>query len=358
MAESDRQCGRLRDALARFPRETLTRTPTPLEYLPTLSAQLEVNLYIKRDDLTDLALGGDKPRKLEYEIAAARARGADTLVTCGSSQSNHARLTTAAARRLGMSCALALTRDERMALQGNLLTVRLMGAEIEFVDTDDHWALEEHALALCDRLRRAGRTPHYIPVSGTTAVSCLGYVRGAIEIIDQLAHLKLSLDGVYTPFGTGGIFTAMLLTFRVFGLEAAFHAVSVNRERRFCQENLDKWWAALCELLAVHEPPGRGSHQLFDDYIGREYGDPTAAGLEAIVRFARAEGILLDPVYSGKTASGFLAQHAAGRWPAGSTILLLHSGGVPALFAYSQEIGEFLDQPPRNVCSRPGYIPK
>ena len=136
-------------ALAKYPREDLTRTPTPLEHLPHFSAQVGPEVYLKRDDLTDLALGGDKPRKLEYELAAAGEAGATVIVTCGSAQSNHARLTTAAARKLGMKCAVVLSRDEREQFQGNLLAVYLMGADVQFVDTADHWDLEKEAYALC-----------------------------------------------------------------------------------------------------------------------------------------------------------------------------------------------------------------
>ena len=334
---------RLEEALNRYPRETLTRTPTPLDYLPTVSAQTGLHVYIKRDDLTDLALGGDKPRKLEYEIAAARAQGADTLVTCGSAQSNHARLTTAAARKLGMECAVVLSVDERRAIQGNLMAVYLMGAQVTFVEVDDHWALEEHALKVCDELRAAGRTPHYIPVSGTTPTSCLGYIRGGLEVIEQLHEQNIALDAVYTPFGTGGIFTAMLLAFRENGIDCPFLGISVNRELAFCTEKLTHWWSALCTLLDVDEDthdvqPRFGSVEIYDEFIGKEYGDPTEAGLDAIIRMAQTEGILLDPVYSGKMFSGFLSHYEAGRWSNGQSILLVHSGGVPALFAYHEEI--------------------
>ncbi|MBV7331345.1 D-cysteine desulfhydrase family protein [Chloroflexi bacterium TSY] len=333
----------LEKALARYPRETLTRTPTPLDYLPHLSRQLGVNLYIKRDDLTDLALGGDKPRKLEYELAHARAQGADTIITCGSSQSNHARLTTAAARKVGMDCAVVLSHDERQSLQGNLLTVYLMGARVKLVEVDDHWALEEHALSLCERLKAEGRNPYYIPVSGTTPTSCLGYVRCGLEVLEQLQRLDVKLDAVYTPFGTGGIFTSMLMAFRQNGIQCPFVGISVNRKLAFCTENLNQWWSALADLLDVKTDARNvqneyGNIEIYDEFIGKEYGDPTEACLDAIVRMAQAEGILLDPVYSGKMFSGFLAHCEAGRWSAGQSILLVHSGGVPALFAYQQEI--------------------
>src|SRR5215469_14963595 len=175
----------LEEILERYPRISLARLPTPLQILPALSTRLGLQVLIKRDDLTDLALGGDKPRKLEYEVARAQAQGADTLVTCGSAQSNHARLTCAAARKAGMDRVVVLSRDEYQAFQGNLLTVYLMGAQVHFVETSDHWALEPAIQAVCQALRGKGKHPYTIPVSGTTAYSCLGYVRCGLEIARQ-----------------------------------------------------------------------------------------------------------------------------------------------------------------------------
>ncbi|MBT3338808.1 MAG: D-cysteine desulfhydrase family protein [Anaerolineae bacterium] len=329
-------------ALQQYPKEDLTRTPTPLQHLPHLSTDLDVNFYLKRDDLTDLALGGDKPRKLEYEIAQAKAKGADTLVTCGSAQSNHARLTTAAARRLGLDVAVVLSHDQWHAIQGNLLTVYLMGARVEMIHTEDHWDLEEHALNLVRELEAEGRKPHYIPVSGTTPHSSLGYISGALETLTQLKEQNIIPDAVYLPFGTGGIFTAMLLTFREHGIDAPFFGISVNRNLDKCDANLEKWWAALCELLDIDPARPRGEFHLYEEFIGKEYGDPTEAGLDAILKMATAEGILLDPVYSGKVFSGFLSHHAKGDWGQGKNILMLHSGGVPAIFAYAGILEEHL----------------
>ncbi len=328
----------IEDALAQYPKETLTRTPTPLDHLPHLSQQLGLNLYLKRDDLTDLTLGGDKPRKLEYEIAQARAKGADTLVTCGSSQSNMARLTIAAARKVGMHCALVLSRDQWQAFQGNLLTVYLMGAHVKIIETEDHWDLERHTLAFCDELKAQGHQPHYIPVSGTTPHSCLGYVSGALELLKQITDRDIQPDAIYTPFGTGGIFSAVLLTLREKGIECPVIGISVNRKKEQCLANFDTWWTALCDLLQRDVNRSRGPYEIYDEFIGSEYGDPTEAGLDAIMTLAETEGILLDPVYSGKMFSGFLAHHQAGRWQPGEQIVLLHSGGVPALFAYHAQL--------------------
>lgn len=332
----------IENALNKYPRESLTRTPTPLDFLPKLSEQLGINFHLKRDDLTDLTLGGDKPRKLEYEIAQGRAAGADTLVTCGSMQSNHARLTTAAARKLGMDSVVVLSRDMWDMIQGNLLTVYLMGARVEVIDDVDHWDLEASALAICETLRAEGKSPHYIPVSGTTPHSCLGYVRGTLETLSQLPQHGHELDAIYVPFGTGGIFTATLLTLRERGLTCPLIGISVNRTRATCYENLDHWWQVLCNLLERDPTQDRGEHEIYDEFIGLEYGDPTEAALDAVLTMGSTEGILLDPVYSGKVFSGLLAHVEAGRWDAEETILMLHSGGTPALFAYHEVIENHL----------------
>ncbi len=334
----------IEDALNSYPRVSLTRLPTPLHPLPHLSDRLGLNLSIKRDDLTDLVFGGDKPRKLEYEVAQALAHGADTLVTCGSSQSNHARLTTAAARRVGMQCAVVLSRDRYQAFQGNLLTVYLMGAQVHLVESSDHWHLEQQALDLCETLRAQGRTPYYIPVSGTTPQSCLGYVGCGLEIASQVADQGLHLDAIYAPFGTGGIFTGLLLALRAKGITCPLIGISVNRKREQCHESMERWWAELCRLLERDPHLPRMPFEIDDEFIGREYGDPTEACLDAIELMAQTEGILLDPVYSGKMMSGFLAHHAAGRWPSDSQIVLLHSGGTPALFAYHAEMKAHLSK--------------
>ena len=325
-------------ALARYPRETLTRTPTPLDRLPHAGAQLGLDLYLKRDDLTDLALGGDKPRKLEYEVAKARALGATVLVTCGSAQSNHARLTTAAARRVGLGAVVVLSRDDRRVFQGNLLTVYLMGADVRFADTADHWDLERQALSVCDALRASGETPYLIPVSGSTPLSCLGYVRAGLELADQMAGAGLRPAAVYTPFGTGGIFAGVLSALRARGIGCPVVGISVNRAVEVCRESLDTWWAAIGELLGLDPARPQGQIEIHDRFVGRGYGDATEGCLDAILLLAETEGILLDPVYSGKVFAGLCAHQREGRWPPDQPVVMLHSGGAPALFAYHEEI--------------------
>ncbi|HKA10916.1 MAG TPA: D-cysteine desulfhydrase family protein [Candidatus Dormibacteraeota bacterium] len=333
-----RAAGPLETALAAFPRVELTRAETPLQRLNHVSERLDLDVWMKRDDLTDLALGGDKARKLEYELARAVGQGADTLVTCGSSQSNFARLVTAAARRLGLECALVLSAGHHPEPQGNLLIVRLMGADVRIVDTTDIWDLEGDCLALCDELRAAGRHPYYVPVSGTTATSCLGYVRAGFELNDQLRAAALRPAAVYVPFGTGGIFTGLRLAFAESQPAPALIGVSVNRDRSSCEELARKREAEVCSLLGVSLAPAPVALELRDDQLGGGYGEPTPACLDAIVELASREGILLDPVYSGKVVAALLADGRAARWVPGTTVVMLHSGGVPALFAYQDEL--------------------
>src|SRR4051812_28619598 len=286
--------------LERFPREDLALTPTPLDVLARLGERLGPRVLLKRDDLTGLALGGDKPRKLEYELARARRADADVVVTCGSMQSNHARLTTAAARRLGMDCTVVLSRDAYDEFQGNLLTVRLLGADVRVVDVENHWALDEHVRAVCDELRAAGRRPHAVPISGTTPHSCLGYVRAGLELAAQLRESGDPPHAVYLPVGAGRIFTPPAPPPRGHGVRrpavgprsglgeirtsipqprgdegsvSRLAGTGANGCGAGGRAGYRHWWAELTRLLGLGgEPP---EAELHDEFVGREYGDPT-----------------------------------------------------------------------------------
>jgi D-cysteine desulfhydrase len=335
----------LRSVLDSHARVELTRTPTPLQHLSHLSGRLGVQVAMKRDDLSDLALGGDKPRKLEYELAGPVRDGADWLVGCGSAQSNFARLLTAAARRLGLGCSLVLAAGEHPEDQGNLLTVRLMGADIRVVDTDDVWDLDAQCYALCEELRQHGHRPHYVPVSGTTPTSCLGYVRAGFELANQLDAARLRPDALYLPFGTGGIAAGIAIGLHAAGKNIALIGCSVNRPAPACAEQFDTLVPKIQALL--DSPPSRLEIEIRDDQLGAGYGKVTNNCLAAIAELAQTEGILLDPVYSGKVAATLLTDCHNKRWPPETNVIMLHSGGVPALFAYHEEILHALGHPPR-----------
>jgi 1-aminocyclopropane-1-carboxylate deaminase/D-cysteine desulfhydrase-like pyridoxal-dependent ACC family enzyme len=247
-------------------------------------------------------------------------------------------LTTAAARHLGLDVTVVLSRDEHAAVQGNLLTVHMMGAEVVLAETSDHWDLSADVDAVCDRLRAEGRTPYFVPISGTTPHSCLGYVDGALELLDQLDSEGVVPDVIVLPFGTGGIFTAYLMTLRALGHSTRVVGISVNRPGSECAAYLDHWWEALEELLALQPGVTADNYQLDDGYVGRAYGDATPACLDAIMTMASTEGILLDPVYSGKVFAGLEGHVRSGAIAAGSTVVMLHSGGIPANFAYHAEL--------------------
>lgn len=332
----------LSTALEQFPTAVLLRAPTPLDPLPRLSERLGFQVLLKRDDLTGLALGGDKVRKLEYELGHARDQGADVIVTGGSMQSNHARLATAAARQCGMDCVVVLSRDVYAQLQGNLLIVYLLGAEVRVVDVVDHWDLQTHIDAVADELRGQGRRPHCVPVSGTTPRGCLGNVRAGIELAQQLREQHIQPDAVYTPLGTGGVLAGLLTGLRYEGVAAPLIGVSVNREAATCRRNLDQWWSALSSLLHLDPERPRGEVIVCDEFVGHKYGAPTSGSLDAIQLMAQTEGILLDPVYSGKMTAGFLAHARQHWWPSSSTVVLVHTGGVSALFAYHDVVRSHL----------------
>ena len=169
------------------------------------------------------------------------------------------------------------------------------------------------------------------------------------ELVAVMAQLDFVPDAVYTPFGTGGTFTSLMLTLRDKGFECPMIGISVNRDLERCEQNLDKWWNALSLLLERDPKSSRGSYEIYDEFIGKEYGDPTPACLDAILLMARTEGILLDPVYSGKVMSGLLAHVKEGRWRSGQKILFLHTGGIPALFNYHAVLAEHLKNRPDHM---------
>lgn len=333
---------RVKQALARQPRITLTTLPTPLQEAVRLRDALGGSracprILIKRDDLTTLGLGGNKARKLEYLVADARAQGATTLVTTGAVQSNHARMTAAAACVAGMKCVLVLTAtSDRPAVAGNLLLDTLYGAEIRLVPAvDPMLAVGQDEAVVADVVaeeRAAGRLPYVIPVGGSSGVGVCGYIGGSAELVDQLSEASASPSRLYYASGSRG--TQAGLTFgarlceapyRVYGVAvSAGEPEKIERARRIGNEA-----AARLEL-----PERLQLSELFtdQDHIGEGYGIPTAAALEAIALLARTEAILLDPCYTSKAMAALIAHVRSGELGADDTVVFLHTGGMPALF--------------------------
>jgi D-cysteine desulfhydrase family pyridoxal phosphate-dependent enzyme len=312
------------------PKIHLAHLPTPLEPADRLAAAIGLPpgvLWVKRDDCTGLAGGGNKARKLEYLAAEALATGSDTLVTGGGPQSNHVRMTAAAANKLGLGCTVVLGGAAPSATaSGNVLLDRLLGPEMVWAGDLDYYQLEAAIAAAGDRLVSEGRRPYLIPVGGASTTGAMAYVEAAAEIRDQLGSVRDAL--VVVADGSGGTHAGLVAGF---GDHEAVLGVDVGT-RPDLDDRVPVAASALADAAGVTPP--RGRLVLDHDEIGPGYGAPTAACREALDLAARTEGLVLDPVYSGKALAALVRRARSPRSgldrPA---IVFLHTGGSPALFA-------------------------
>jgi D-cysteine desulfhydrase family pyridoxal phosphate-dependent enzyme len=305
----------------------LAHRPTPVEPLDRLAAWLGgPRLLVKRDDQTGLALGGNKARKLEHLCAEALALGCDTLVTGGGPQSNHCRMTAAAANRLGLACHLALAGDPPRTPTGNLLLDHLLGARLHATGAREYYEIEASIEAVAEEVRAAGGRPYPIPVGGASVTGAVGYVDAAQELGGQLAE---PVDWIVVADGSGGTHAGLLA-----GLEGATQILGIDVGTR---PDLDERVPELAEATAKatgRPSPGRAIH-LDHTRFGAGYGKPTPECLEAIRATARLEGLILDPVYTGKAMAGLIGWIREGRFTDQHSVLFWHTGGAPALFAGS-----------------------
>jgi L-cysteate sulfo-lyase len=322
--------------LAEFPRRRFIHSPTPLEPLARLSAHLGgPTILAKRDDCSGLALGGNKNRKLEFILGEAIAAGADTLVTAGGVQSNHCRQTAAAAARHGLKCELVLSRNvasnhPEYDRTGNVLLDRIFGAGLNFVPRDIDWATELEKVA--EMVRQRGGKPFVIPIGGSTPTGALGYVGCAQEILQQAAALGTIVDAVVHCSGSGGTQSGLLVGLRGSGISVTGISCAGS------QEEIAGLVLDLANRTAAKlgHPADftRKEIEVIDDYVGAGYGVPTPGMIEAVDLCARLEGLLIDPVYTGKAMSGLIGLVRSGRFTSTDTVVFVHTGGVPALFAY------------------------
>jgi D-cysteine desulfhydrase family pyridoxal phosphate-dependent enzyme len=326
------------DALtAQFPRLRFAQLPTPLEEAPRLGAALGgVRVLIKRDDLTGLALGGNKARKLEWLVGEAKARGADCVITLGAGQSNHCRQTAAAAARAGLDCYLILSLPFHGEGQGNLLLDDLLGATIVRVESGD--AVERATDDLLKRLRAEGRQPYLIPVGGSNPVGALGYVLCALELHDQLARLGATPSHVFVASGSAGTQGGLLVGARAAGDGYRIVGISPGSKAADVISRVLAVANATAEKIGLPDRFGLSDVLVDDAYTGPAYGTLTAECSAAIRLLARTEGILLDPVYAGKAMAGLIDYVRRGVIPRDSTVVFIHTGGTPALFAYAAEL--------------------
>jgi D-cysteine desulfhydrase len=324
--------------LARFPRRRYTPYATPIEPLERLSAHLGgPNLFIKRDDLLGLTAGGNKTRKLEFLVADALAQGADTLITTGAVQSNHCRLTLAAAVHEGLECRLVL--EQRVpgsydpGASGNNFLYRLLDVEkVTVVDagTDLMAAMRREAEAL----EAEGRRAYVIPGGGSTPLGALGYVACAEEMLAQTFDMALELDHIVTASGSGGTHAGLVAGIVGTNANVPITGISVRAEKAPQEERILDLARRTAELAGVRSEVRAEAVSVLDDYVGPGYSLPTDAMIEAVKLFASLEGILLDPVYTGKAAAGLIDLVRRGRFQRDDNVLFVHTGGSPALYAY------------------------
>lgn len=326
--------------LAEYPRVRLGHFPTPLEFMPNLTRHLDgPNIYIKRDDCTGLATGGNKTRKLEFLVAQAIAQGADTLITQGAVQSNHARQTVAAAARVGMKCKILL--EERVPdatddynHSGNVMLDGLMGGEI-VARLPSGTDMPEAMDALAAELVNAGSKPYVIPGGGSTPIGALGYVACAQELLQQSFETGLFINHVVHATGSAGTQAGLVVGLRASNSGIPVYGISVRAPKPKQEENVWKLVQSTIDYMALPASSvERADVVANSDFVGKGYGIPTDSMVEALRLTAELEAILLDPVYSGKGMAGLISLIRSGHFKKGENVVFIHTGGSAGLFGY------------------------
>ncbi|MCP4539596.1 MAG: D-cysteine desulfhydrase family protein [Chloroflexi bacterium] len=320
----------------KLPCTSIAHLPTPLEPLPRLTVHLNgPELWIKRDDQTGLGTGGNKTRKLEFLVADAMERGADTLITGGAAQSNHARQTAAAAAKLGLVCHLVLRGTEPPQVQGNLLLDRLLGAEVV-------WAGDRplaKVMAQVDKeLQGAGHCPYIVPYGGSNPVGASGYVAAMEELLDQCAERDLHFDHIVFASSSGGTQAGLVVGGRALAYKGRLLGISIEPDANTLGQQVANLATATAEHLGLAFTFTPEDLSVDDGYLGGGYGVVGDLEREAVRTMARIEGILLDPVYTGRAFGGLLDLIRQGAFRSDKRVLFWHTGGTTGLFAYGANI--------------------
>ncbi len=329
----------LKSKLAALPRARFAQLPTPLEELPRLSAALGgPRILVKREDQTGLAFGGNKTRQFEYSLGDALALGADAIVTGAASQSNHCRQAAAACAKLGLPCHLVLKDDaHRRPVQGNLLLMHLLGAQVRFVQADLGRDMDRHKKALADELSAKGLKPYILSSERGNGPNAAAYADMVVELEEQLRERGVRPTWLYIcssgPTGAGVRLGAKLLdvSWKMVAVAPIVWTFSTH-----------EWMAGIgngaAKYAGVEPPLAPGDFDVRLEHVGPGYGVFTKEAREALELMARTEGIVLDPVYSAKSLAGLIADVRKGRLTKADTVVFVHTGGTPALFAYAPEI--------------------
>lgn len=330
--------------LARFPRVFLAHLPTPLEKMARLSKELGgPEIWIKRDDCTGLSTGGNKTRKLEFLMAEAQAMGADTVMTQGATQSNHARQTAAFSAKLGMACHILLedrtgSNEANYNGNGNVLLDHLHGATTSKRAGGMDMVAEMEQVA--NRLRAEGRKVYIIPGGGSNATGALGYVNCAFELVSQANDRGLVIDHLVTATGSAGTQAGLITGLKAINAQIPLTGIGVRAPKEKQEENVYNLAVKTAEKLGCPGVVARSDVVADSNYVGSGYGIPREDTLEAIRMFAQLEGLLLDPVYSGKGAAGLIDYCRNGKFKKGERVVFLHTGGSAALFGYDAVFAE------------------
>lgn len=331
----------IREAVAKLPRVHFAHLPTPLEELPRLREELGPDaprLFVKRDDLTGLAFGGNKVRHMEFRLADVIAKGCDTIVVANVAQSNHARLHTALAARFGLTTAILKppSRKDR-PVNGNLLLDHILGARIVEASDAEQATLDRELDALVAQLEGEGRTVYnavrdrFSKVAGTC-----GYLLAAIELLEQLEARGARVDHIFMAAGSST--AGLALAGKLLGAGYLVHPVSVGGSRAEIEAQVCGLANGVAELLGIDARLEPGDIAVHDEYVGERYGVPTPAGLEALRLAGRREGLILDPVYTAKALSALIDRVRRGAIGREETAVFVHSGGLPIVFAYAEEV--------------------
>ena len=317
----------------------LAHLPTPVQRMERLSAELGVNLFIKRDDLTESVASGNKIRKLEYLIYDAKEKGCDMVITCGGVQSNHCRATAAVAAREKMGCHLILRGSPSDIPRGNLLIDKILGATTSFYSPEDFRHLSEIEEQTMAMFTRKGHNPYLIPMGGSNATGSLGYIR----MVGELAEVPQTFDAIFCALGSGGTYAGLMLGLLYHKIPSTLHGIAVCDDIEYFKEEVTRILREFDQWYGIKISP-EAFHMDFDDrFVGLGYALNTPEELHELVRIARVEGLILDPVYTLKTFLGMKEQIREERIPKGANVLFVHTGGHYGIFPKAEEFAPLLE---------------
>jgi len=324
------------------PRLELAKLPTPLDRAENLGKSLgNLDLWIKRDDLTGFGFGGNKVRSLEYLAADAMKKNSNILITGGSHGSNHVRTTMAVAAHLGLKGLAVLSGTRPSTKNGNLLLDQLLGAKLIFTGDENRSNIDDFIEDEVKRLQSLDERPYLIRRGGVSSLGCIGYVSAAMEICSQLQNLNLKPDILLCATGCGVTQAGLLVGFKLMGLNCQIYGITVSRTRDECIAQIKQLIGETEETLGLDSKVPSNDIFVFDEYIGDGYTMPTSKGIEAIHLVAQTEGIFLDPIYTGKAMAGLTDLVKKGHIGLDQKVIFLHTGGSPSIFSFSSEISNF-----------------